>query len=91
MYDLEIKPEADKLFGKLAKKDQHRLKIIHKKIEEIRTNPTREYKFLRKPLQNYNSVHIDSHFILIFKINHNNKSVDIYYYAHHDEAYLWRA
>lgn len=90
MYELDIKPEADKIFSKLANKDKKQLMIIHKKIEEIRSNPDRDYKFLRHPLQNYNSVHIDSHFALIFKINHKEAVIEIYYYDHHDYVYKWR-
>ena len=38
MYDLEIKPKADKIFSKLAKKNPKQLMIIGKKIKEIRKN-----------------------------------------------------
>jgi mRNA-degrading endonuclease RelE of RelBE toxin-antitoxin system len=89
MYDLSIKPEADKIFRKLEKKDKNLLKIINKKILEIRQNPYHTYKFLRKPLQNFNRVHINSHFVLIFCIDHASRLVDIYYFAHHDKAYKW--
>jgi YafQ family addiction module toxin component len=90
MYALSIKPEADRIFARLAKKDKKQLQIIGKKITEIQENPHHGYKFLRKPLQGYNRVHIDSHFVLIFKILHAEKSVIIYYYGHHDEVYQWR-
>jgi len=90
MYKLDIKPEADKIFSKLAKKNIQQLKIINKKIQDIRLNPKHEYKFLRPPLQNYNRVHIDAHFVLILKINHKEEVVEIYYYDHHDNVYKWR-
>lgn len=90
MYLLDIKPEADKIFKKLAKKNKRQLKIIDKKIEEIRQNPFHKYKYLRKPLHAFNRVHIDNRFVLIFKIDHENKVVDIYYYDHHDKVYQWR-
>ena len=89
MYDLEIKPEADKIFSKLAKKNPRQLMIIDKRIKEIRENPL-GYKFLRKPLNGFNRVHIDKHFVLIFQIHHDKKIVEIYYYDHHDFAYQWR-
>ena len=89
MYELTIKPEADKIFTKLAKKNLKQLKIISRKIIEIRENPL-GYKFLRKPLQMFNRVHIDKHFVLIFKIDNNERSIDIYYYAHHDNVYRWQ-
>jgi len=90
MYDLEIKPEADKIFFKLAKKNPTQLRTIHKKIDEIRSNPHHKYKFLRKPLQTFNRVHIDKHFVLIFRVDHINKLVDVHYYDHHDNVYKWR-
>ena len=91
MYDLDIKPEADKTFMKLASKNPPQLKIIHKKINEILQNPHHKYKFLKKPLQTFNRVHIDKHFVLIFKIDHKRKLLDIYYYAHHDSVYQWKS
>ena len=90
MYDLNIKPTADKIFKKLAKKNRKHLKIIHKKIQEIRKNPEHEYKHLRKPLQNFNGIHINAHFVLIFTIDHIDKVVEIYYFGHHDDVYRWK-
>ncbi len=90
MYDLEVKEEADKIFFKLSKKNPKQLAIINKKIEEIRNNPDHIYKFLRKPLQTHNRVHIDKNFVLIFKIDHNNKIIIVYYFDHHDNVYKWR-
>ena len=90
MYNLEIKEEAHNLFKKLSKKNPKQLKIIDKKIKEIRENPNHIYKFLRKPLQSFNRVHIDKHFVLIFKIDHARKTIIIYYFDHHDNVYKWR-
>jgi YafQ family addiction module toxin component len=91
MYNLEIKPTADKIFKKLAKKNKKQLMMIYKKIQEIRSKPTHEYKHLRPPLQNFSRVHIDSHFVIIFDINHTEEIVTIYYFGHHDDAYKWRS
>jgi len=90
MYSLEIKEEADKIFHKLLKKNRQQLEIIHKKIKGIKENPGHEYKFLKNPLQNFNRVHIDAHFVLIFKIDHIRKTVVIYYFDHHDKVYDWK-
>ena len=90
MYDLDIKPTADKIFKKLTKKNLKQLKIIHKKIQEIRIKPKHEYKHLHPPLQNFYRVHINSHFALIFNINHTDEIVTIYYFGHHDDVYKWR-
>jgi mRNA-degrading endonuclease RelE of RelBE toxin-antitoxin system len=90
MYNLDIKPTADKIFKKLVKKNKKQLIVIHKKINEIRSKPYHEYKHLRPPLQNFFRVHINSHFVLIFDINHTEEIVTIYYFGNHDEAYKWR-
>jgi len=89
MYNLDVKEEADKIFKKLAKKNPQQLTIISKKIQEIKTNPF-GYKFLRKPLQGFNRVHIDKHYVLIFKIDHAKELIEIYYYDHHDYVYQWQ-
>jgi mRNA-degrading endonuclease RelE of RelBE toxin-antitoxin system len=64
--------------------------MINKKVSEIRSNPEHIYKFLHAPLQGFNRVHIDTNFVLVFKINHTKKIVVLYHYAHHDEVYKWR-
>jgi YafQ family addiction module toxin component len=91
MYNLGIKPSVDKIFKKLAKKNKKQLIMIHKKIQEIQSKPTHEYKHLHPPLQNFSRVHINSHFVLIFDINHTEEIVTIYYFGHHDDAYKWRS
>ena len=88
MYELEIKPEADKIFRKLSFKDKKQLQIINDKIQEILVNPFHEQKFLTGSLKNYNRIHI-GHFVLIYKVNKEKRTVEIYYYAHHDKIYRW--
>ena len=90
MYSLEIKEEADRIFCKLSKKNPKQLEIISKKIKKIRESPNHIYKFLKKPLQTFNRIHIDDHFVLIFKIDHARETIVIYYYEHHDKAYKWK-
>ena len=90
MYNLEIKPAADKILKKLAKRNKKQLIMIHKKIQEIQLKPKHEYKYLRPPLQNFSRIHINSHFVLIFNINHIEEIITIYYFGHHDDAYKWR-
>ena len=86
MYDLEIKPKADKIFSKLAKKNPKQLMIIGKKIKEIRKNPF-GYKFLRKPLHSFNRVHIDKHFVLTFNVDKEKNFILFVDFAHHDTVY----
>ena len=49
MYNLDIKPSADKIFKKLAKKDKEQLRRIGKKIKQIRKDPY-YFKPLKFPL-----------------------------------------
>jgi len=90
MYSLEIKEEVDRIFKKLSKKNLKQMSMIDRKIKEIRENPRHIYKFLQKPLQSFNRVHIDKSFVLIFKIEHEKETVVIYYYDHHNNVYKWR-
>ena len=85
MYSLLIKPTADKIFKKMAKKNKRRLILIFKKTQEIRENPDHKYKFLKKPPQNLNT-----NFVLIFKLDHKKKVVELFFFGHHDEVYKWR-
>ncbi len=90
MYSLEIKEEVDRIFKKLSKKNLKQMSMIDRKIKEIRENPRHISKFLQKPLQSFNRVHIDKSFVLIFKIEHERETVVIYYYDHHNNVYKWR-
>jgi len=86
MYRLAVKPDADRIFAKLARKNPKQLEIIYKKIDEILENP-QHYKNLRRPLQNWKRVHIDGPFVLTFSVDENTKTVTIEDYDHHDKIY----
>ena len=88
MYDCELRKSVEKIFFKLAKKNPKQLEIIHKKIEEIRSNP-QHYKNLRRPLQHLKRVHIDKSFALVFSVDESRKTVIIEDYDHHDNIYKW--
>ena len=90
MYELCVTQTADKIFTKLSKKNKSQLLMIHKKIQEIWNNPTHAYKYLHPPLQGFNRVHIDTNFVIVFKINHKYQTVEVYYFDHHDNVYKWR-
>ena len=72
----------------LFKKDARRYLILMKKIEEIITcNNVDHYKNLRKPLQNFKRVHIDAHFVLVFKYEKSKDAIYFYDFDHHDNIY----
>ena len=84
-YELKV---ADKLLKKLKKittKDKKQAQIVTKKINQICKNPYRA-KPLKKDLKGKRRVHI-GHFVLIYKIDESNKTVEILKYKHHDKAY----
>ena len=70
------------------KKDKKRYEILMKKIQEIiNSKDIEHYKNLRAPLQNFKSVHIDKHFVLIFKYNKNENIVHFFDLDHHDKIF----
>ena len=85
-YSIELRKSVEKIFFKLRKKDPEKLKIINKKILEIKKNP-QHYKNLKKPLQNFKRVHIGKSFVLIFSVNKKKYKIIIEDYAHHDSVY----
>jgi len=86
MYNLMIKEELDSKFEKLAKKNKKQLEIISTKVSEILDNPHR-YKNLRAPMNHLKRVHIDKHFVLVFSIDEDLKTVILEDYDHHDNIY----
>ena len=86
MYNLEIKPELQKVLSKLCKKDKKTYEAVMKKIEEILQNP-QHYKPLKYDFAGERRVHIMKNFVLKFEINENTKTVCFLFFCHHDEAY----
>jgi YafQ family addiction module toxin component len=85
MYNLEIKPTADRKFKKLAKKDPAQLHRIHKKIQKILENP-HHHKPLKHPLEGLRRVQIGP-FVLVFEIDEESETVIVLDYEHHDSIY----
>ena len=85
MYNLIIREELDSKFEKLAKKNKKQLEIILNKADEILENPHR-YN-LKAPMNHFRRVHIDKHFVLIFSVDEESKTVTLEDYDHHDNIY----
>ena len=79
--------ELTKKLAKLKKKDITHYERIDKKIKEILENPTHEYKNLRYDMSDFKRVHV-GHFVLIFRVNHQQKIIWFDDYDHHDKMYL---
>jgi YafQ family addiction module toxin component len=88
MYDFERSDKLAKILKKLFKKDKVRYEATMKKIQEVISseNPQR-YKNLSYHLSDFMGVHIDSHFILIFKVDEKNRQIRFEDLQHHDTAY----
>ncbi|MBM3229001.1 type II toxin-antitoxin system mRNA interferase toxin, RelE/StbE family [Candidatus Parvarchaeota archaeon] len=84
-YKLEISAHADRIFGRLAKKDKVQLEAINKKISLILENP-QHFKPLRGDMKGSRRVHFDP-FVLIYEIDESRKTVRIIDYQHHDKVY----
>jgi len=86
MYSLTTKPNVDKIFLKLQKKNPKQFEIIIKKVEQILENPN-HFKPLRGDLHGARRVHIDKSFVLIYEIDETKQVVTLLDYDHHDNIY----
>jgi len=86
MYSLATKPNIDKIFSKLGKKNPKQMQVIFKKIEQIVENPY-HFKPLKGDMKGSRRVHIDKSFVLTYEVDEENKVVRLLDYDHHDNIY----
>lgn len=90
MFEFDLSDELQFKLDKLLKKDKKKVEIINKKIREIINNDITtidRYKNLRYNLSEYKRVHIDKHFVLIFKVNKKENLILFADVDHHDTIY----
>ncbi len=88
MREFEIEVSLKRILSKLYKKEKHRYNILMDKMNEILTCENVEhYKNLRKPLQQFKRVHINTNFVLVFKYYKKPDLVIFYDFDHHDNIY----
>lgn len=88
MYDWERSEKLIKILKKLFKKDKVRYEATLKKIEEVvNRKDTNHYKNLSYDMKDFKRVHIDSHFVLIFKVDEKNEMIKFEDFQHHDTIY----
>lgn len=88
MHNFERSEKLVKILQKLSKKDRVRYEATLKKIEEVmHTENPHHYKNLSYDLKDFKRVHIDSHFVLIFKVDENKKLIRFEDLQHHDVIY----
>ncbi|MBI4176157.1 MAG: hypothetical protein HY518_03055 [Candidatus Aenigmarchaeota archaeon] len=86
MYRDFYSEEIAKKLAKLKKKDPAEYSQVQKKMDSILENPGHGYKFLAHDMKGLNRVHV-GHFVLVFSVNHQNKTVSFEDYDHHDAIY----
>ena len=86
MYKIQIEDRLERILQKLFKKNRKRYEISMKKIQEI-VNFPQHYKPLSYDLKGIRRVHIESSFVLVFRIDEANKVVRFLDLDHHDKIY----
>jgi len=88
MREYTAEEELKKTLRVLFKKDTKRYQIVLKKIQEIVScDDIDHYKNLHSPLQHLKRVHINTHFVLVFRYDKGNDSVHFYDLDHHENIY----
>ena len=88
MYNPGRSDKLIKILKKLFKKDKNRYEVTLNKIEEvINSEDPNHYKNLSHDMKQFKRVHIDSHFVLTFKVDKNNKLIRFEDLQHHDVIY----
>lgn len=88
MYEAQISKKLETILKKLFKKEKIRYETTLKKINEIiKTEDVNHYKNLSHDMKDFKRVHIDSHFVLIFKVNHKERIIKFEDLQHHDHIY----
>jgi len=93
MFDFDMTDALKLKVRKLLRKDRKKAEIIGKKIREIvacTPSEIEHYKSLRHDLKNYKRVHINTHFVLTFKVDRQANFVLFVDFEHHDKAYWFR-
>lgn len=90
MFSFDLTDELKFKIKKLLKKDKKKVKILNKKIKQIVSSSLQSinhYKNLRNEMKDFKRVHIDSSFVLIFKVDMNKKFILFVDFDHHDRIY----
>ena len=90
VYTYERSEELNKILKKLCRRDKVRFEATIKKLEEVCQNPL-HYKNLQHDLKEFRRVHVDTSFVLVFKVDENLKCIRFEDLDHHDNIYKkWR-
>jgi len=90
MFDFDFSDVLKLKIRKLLKKDRTKVEIIRNKVKEIvKCSPAEimHYKNLRHDVKEYKRVHINTHFVLTFKVDLEKNFVLFADFDHHDNVY----
>ncbi len=90
MFAFDLSDELKIKIRKLVRRDRKKVEIINKKIKEIINNDNEtinRYKNLRHDLSDVKRVHIDTSFVLTFKVDKQNNFILFSDFDHHDNIY----
>jgi mRNA-degrading endonuclease RelE of RelBE toxin-antitoxin system len=90
MFDFELSETLKLKIRKLVKKDRKKAEIISKKIREIANSDAitiQHYKNLKREMKELKRVHIDTHFVLTFRVYLQHNYIVFTDFNHHDDAY----
>jgi YafQ family addiction module toxin component len=89
MREFLIEETLKKDLSKLFKRDKNTYSSIMNKIEEIVCcNDVNHYKNLKRPMNEYKRVHVNTSFVLVFKYLEKENKVVFIYFDHHDKIYI---
>ncbi|HIH31984.1 TPA: addiction module toxin RelE [Candidatus Woesearchaeota archaeon] len=88
MYRRQISDKLLKILRKLLNNDKTRYSAALNKISEIMSSENfNHYKNLNHDMKSFKRMHIDSHFVLIFNVDEENKQILFEDLQHYDAAY----
>jgi len=88
MYRRQISDKLLKILRKLLNNDKTRYNEALNKISEIMSSENfNHYKNLSHDMKSFKRMHIDSHFVLIFNVDEENKQILFEDLQHYDAAY----
>ena len=86
MYSLAFTESCKREIKKAAHKNTTLKQALESQIAKLLENP-RQGKPLKAPLEGKWRVHVLTSFILIYEILENEKTILLFRFAHHDDAY----
>jgi len=90
VFKYDVSDKLEMILKKLYKKNRKQYRVILKKIEQIASCSKEgiiHFKNLRYDLKDKKRVHIDKHFVLVFKVDIKKNFILFLDFDHHDNIY----